>query len=94
MLSLEQANRPRLLTQRFDLSIRISHEADPRAALTHLVGRPLGLDRVRPGQRREGAVEIVHADRDVTVGSAELVASTIVVEVSSRTFSWPPIEKK
>ena len=44
-----------------------------------LVRRPLGLDPVLVLQRREGAVEVVDADRDVPVRGAQLVGAAVVV---------------
>src|SRR6266508_3690115 len=59
--------------------IRIADEADPRTALAYTVWLALGLDPLL-FQLGECRVEIVHGDRDVAVGVAELVLPTIVVE--------------
>ena len=59
--------------------VRISDEADPRAALRDLVRRSLRLDAVLTCERRERAVEVVDADRDVPVCGAELVGASVVV---------------
>src|SRR3954452_19385286 len=60
------------------IAVRITDEADPRAALAHAVRRLLGLDAV-PAEPLEGAVEVVDRERDVVVARAELVGVHAVV---------------
>ncbi len=59
--------------------VRVADEADPGAAFGHLVRRALGLDALL-GELGERAVEVVDADRDVTVGRAQLVRAPVVIE--------------
>src|SRR6185295_16317665 len=54
------------------VAVRVADEAEPRAAFAHRVGRALGLDPL-PRELLERPVEVVHAQRDVAVGGAELV---------------------
>src|SRR4051794_6975845 len=60
------------------VAVRIADEAQARAALADAVRRLLGLDALL-AQALEGAVEILHGDRDVVVAGAELVAVDAVV---------------
>jgi hypothetical protein len=83
-----------LLTQRFELPIRVADEADPRAALAHLVRRALRLDPVAFLQCGEGSVEVVHPDRDVAVAGAEFVRAAVVVVRQLEDVSSSPREKK
>src|SRR6478736_771799 len=62
----------------YPVVVRVADEAQPRAALAHLVRRALGLDAL-PGQSPERALEVVDADRDVPVGGAQLVRAAVVV---------------
>src|SRR5919197_3742362 len=54
------------------VAVRIAHEAEPRAAFAHAIGRPLGLDSL-PGEPLQRPVEVVDRDGDVAVAGAELV---------------------
>src|SRR5829696_3747155 len=51
------------------IAVRVTHEADPRAALVHPVGRLLGLDAL-PAELLERAVEVVDGEGDVVVAGA------------------------
>src|SRR2546421_926189 len=61
------------------VTVRIADEADQRAALADAVRLALSLDSLRL-QLRKRPFEVVDADRDVAVPSAELVCASIVVE--------------
>src|SRR5262249_47921133 len=54
------------------VAVGVAHEAKPRAALAHGIGRLLGLNPLR-GQLGERAIEIVGGDRDVPITGADLV---------------------
>src|SRR3954451_15133706 len=71
--------RSAALDQLDAIAVRVAHEADPRPALAHAVGRLLGLDALVL-QVREGRIEVGRRDRDVVVAGAELVGLDAVVE--------------
>src|SRR5215207_3534927 len=58
--------------------VRVTDEAQPRAALAHGIGRLLRLD-AHAGETLERAVHVLDGDRDVVVARAELVALDAVV---------------
>ena len=66
-----------LLDQLDPVLVRVAHEADPRAALAHLVGRALGLD---PDAREllERGVQVVDGQGDVAVARADVVRAVLV----------------
>jgi hypothetical protein len=74
--------------------VRVADEADPGAAVADLVRGPLGLDPVAVLERRERAVEVVDADRDVPVPGSELVRATVVVVRQLEDVLSSPSEKK
>ena len=75
-----EARRLRLALDELDaVVVRVADEADPGAALAHLVRRPLRLDSVVVLQGAERGVEVVHADGDVAVPRSELVRAAVVV---------------
>src|SRR5579864_8240605 len=59
--------------------VGIANEAETISALPHRVGRALRLDALLL-ELRQGAVEVVDADRDVPVGAAQLVRAAVVIE--------------
>src|SRR5947208_1245297 len=61
------------------VAVGITDEAEPRAALAHLVRRPLGLDALLR-ETRKRALQVVDADRDVAVTGSEVVRPAVVVE--------------
>ena len=68
------------------VAVRVAHEAQPRAALAHRVGRLLRLDPLL-GEPRERGVEVVGGDRDVAVAGADLVrlgAADVVRQLQPR----------
>ena len=82
-----------LLDQLDAVAVGVLHEADPVAALPHLVGRLLRLDAVGR-QALERAVEVVHADRDVVVARAEVVGvdAVVVGQLEARVLAGQPHE--
>src|ERR671922_2821597 len=70
--SATTANSGDPLDQLDPVAVRITHEANPRAALADAVWRPLRLDAGR-SEALERLVEVIGRDRNVAVAGADLV---------------------
>src|SRR4051812_15550332 len=67
-----------LLDELDAVPVRVTDEAQPRAALANRVGRLLGLD-AHAREALQGPVHVLDGDRDVVVAGAEVVGVDAVV---------------